>query len=98
MDHEPVTDNMVVYKLGQIESQLSSIAVDLAKQAAQFDKDFSRQESRISANESTQEATDNRLDKVEKAQDFQRAWLLGSSFVVSIVFILVKVIVPWVLK
>lgn len=90
MDQE-ITGQTVIYKLGQIESQLANIAIKMAEQSAQFNKDFSE----IKRIQKEQEI---RISKLEDVWNGVRNWLLGGGFVITLVFTIFKVIMPWVLK
>ena len=88
MDQE-ITGQTVIYKLGQIESQLANIAIKMTEQSANFQSDF-KEIKRI------QELQDQRILKLENVQEGVRNWLLGGGFVITVFYTIFKVVMPWV--
>ena len=88
MDQE-ITEQTVIYKLGQIESQLANIAIKMTVQSANFQSDF-KEIKRI------QELQDQRILKLENVQEGVRNWLLGGGFVITVFYTIFKVVMPWV--
>lgn len=86
MDQE-ITEQTVIYKLGQIESQLANIAVKMTEQSANFQADF-KDIKRI------QEEQDKRIKKLEDVQEGVRNWLLGGGFVITVFYTIFKVVMP----
>lgn len=87
-----------MYKLGQLESMLAGITIEMSKQTSQFDKDFTRFETRFDTLEKALKGFDKRVERLEDLWDAARNWLVGGGFVVSILFLVVKAVLPWVLK
>ena len=90
MDQE-ITGQTVIYKIGQIESQLANIAIKMVEQSAQFTKDF-EEVKRI------QKKQDERISNLEDIWNGVHNWLLGGGFVITLAFTIFKVIMPWVSK
>lgn len=90
MDQE-ITGQTVIYKLGQIESQLANIAIKMVEQSSQFTRDF-EEVKRI------QKKQDERISDLEDIWNGVRNWLLGGGFVITLAFTIFKVIMPWVTK
>lgn len=82
-------EQLVIYKLGQIESQLAALLVKLTDNTIQFNKDIADVKINSAANTT-------RIEKLENKTTTERAWLLGAGAAISAIFIFSKeLIVSW---
>lgn len=95
MESEINPENLVVYKLGQIESHLTAIQVRMADQDAQYRKDFTQLENKFDLHAAAQNKQEKRIDRLEENWNMVRNWLVGGGFVISAIYFLAKVIFPW---
>lgn len=80
---EPINDSMVIYKLGQIESQLASISIRIAERDTQFDKDFTQFQAQFKTIVDNQNAQAKRISSLEGKWDAVRNWVVGGSFIIT---------------
>ena len=99
MDQEPISENLVVYKLGQIESLLSSMQVRMADRDAQYHKDFAQLEAKFDAHagltKTSIESQDTRIKALETKWDMVRNWAVGVIAVFTAIAAIGKAVLTW---
>lgn len=99
MDQESISENLVVYKLGQIESLLSSMQVRMADRDAQYHKDFAQLEAKFDTHalltQNSIKDQDSRITRLEGRWEMVRNWSAGVIAVFVAIAAVGKIAVTW---